>query len=47
MNKEVVLMIYYSESKDNLDALLGLLIDIYLEIKEEESNDECDVSEMQ
>lgn len=32
-------MIYYSESDEALDALLELLIDIFLE-QEEETNDE-------
>lgn len=42
-------MIYYSESKNNLDALLDLLVDVYLENEggeENETNDERSISEM-
>ena len=46
-------MIYYSESNENLDALLDLLIDVYLEAngmseggEENETNDKRGISEM-
>ena len=32
-------MVYYSESDEALDALLELLIDIFLELEEEQSDE--------
>ena len=37
---EVVIVIYYSESDEILEALLELLIDIFLETKEEPDNED-------